>query len=59
MKKPSKAMVLLATLAICAGLAPMAAFAAEPTTIEVGSSAEFDNAVATVNAATSGEYVSS
>ncbi len=57
MKKPSKAMVLLATLAICAGLAPMAAFAAEPTTIEVGSSAEFDNAVATVNAATSGEYV--
>ena len=57
MKKPSKAMVLLATLAICAGLAPAAAFAAEPTTIEVGSSAEFDNAVITVNAATSGEYI--
>ena len=57
MKKPSKAMVLLATLAICAGLAPAAGFAAEPTTIEVGSSAEFDNAVITVNAATSGEYI--
>ena len=50
-------MVLLATLAICAGIAPAAGFAAEPTTIEVGSSAEFDNAVTTVNAATSGEYI--
>ena len=57
MKKPSKAMVLLATLAICAGIAPAAGFAAEPTTIEVGNSAEFDNAVTTVNAATSGEYI--
>lgn len=57
MKKPSKAMVLLATLAICVGIAPMAALAEEPTTIEVGTSAEFDTAVATVNAATSGEYV--
>lgn len=36
---------------------PISAFAATPTTIEAGSSSEFDNAVATVNAATSGEYI--
>ena len=36
---------------------PVSAFAATPTTIEVGNSSEFDSAVATVNAATSGEYV--
>ena len=36
---------------------PISALAATPTTIEVGSSAEFDNAVDTVNAATSGEYI--
>ena len=52
-----KTLVVLATLAICAGIAPAAGFAAEPTTIEVGNSAEFDNAVTTVNAATSGEYI--
>ena len=57
MKKMRKALVVLATLAICAGIAPAAGFAAEPTTIEVGSSTEFDNAVTTVNAATSGEYI--
>lgn len=36
---------------------PISAFAATPTTIEVSNSSEFDNAVATVNGATSGEYV--
>lgn len=36
---------------------PISAFAAMPTTIKVGSSSEFDSAVATVNAAPSGEYV--
>lgn len=36
---------------------PISAFAATPTTIEVSNSSEFDNAVATINAATSGEYI--
>ena len=36
---------------------PISAFAATPTTIEASNSREFDNAVATVNAATSGEYI--
>ena len=36
---------------------PISAFAATPTTIEASNSSEFDNAVATVNAATSGEYI--
>lgn len=36
---------------------PISAFAATPTTIKVGNSSEFDKAAATVNAATSGEYI--
>lgn len=36
---------------------PISAFAATPTTIEAGNSSEFNNAVATVNAATGGEYI--
>ena len=36
---------------------PISAFAATPTTIEAGNSSEFKKAVATVNAATSGEYI--
>lgn len=36
---------------------PISVFAATPTTIKVGSSSEFDKAVATVNAVPSGEYV--
>lgn len=36
---------------------PISAFAATPTTIKVGSSSEFKKAAATVNAATSGEYI--
>ncbi len=37
-------------------VAPQTAFAAEQTTIEVNTSSEFDDAVKTANAATSGEY---
>lgn len=37
-------------------IAPQAAFAAEQTTIEVSNSSEFNDAVKTANAATSGEY---
>lgn len=36
---------------------PISAFAATPTTIKAGNSSEFDKAAATVNAATSGEYI--
>lgn len=36
---------------------PISAFAATPTTIEASNSSEFDNAVDTVNSASSGEYV--
>ena len=57
MSKIRKALTFVAALALYALLMPISASAATPTTIEVGSSAEFDNAVATVNAATSGEYI--
>lgn len=57
MKNSSKLMMFFAALVMCIGIAPAAAFASEQTIIEVGSTAEFDNAVTTVNAATSGEYV--
>lgn len=36
---------------------PISAFAATPTTIKAGNSSEFNEVVATVNAATSGEYI--
>lgn len=48
---------LFTALAICVMIAPQAAFAAEQTTIEVGNSSEFNDAVSIANAATSGEYV--
>lgn len=48
---------LVAALALYALVMPISAFAATPTTIEVSNSSEFDNAVATINAATSGEYI--
>lgn len=57
MSKIRKALTFVAALALFALLMPISALAATPTTIEVGSSAEFDNAVDTVNAATSGEYI--
>lgn len=51
------ALTFVAALTLYALVMPISAFAATPTTIETGSSSEFDNAVATVNAATSGEYI--
>lgn len=55
-KKRIKTLLLFAVLAICAMVAPQTAFAAEQTTIEVSTSSEFNDAVKTANAATSGEY---
>ena len=52
-----RALAFVAALALYALVMPISAFAATPTTIEVSNSSEFDNAVATVNAATSGEYI--
>lgn len=51
------ALTFVAALALYALVMPISAFAATPTTIEVSNSSEFDNAVVTVNAATSGEYI--
>lgn len=51
------ALTFVAALALYALVMPISAFAGTPTTIEVSNSSEFDNAVATVNAATSGEYI--
>lgn len=52
-----RTLAFVAALALYALVMPISAFAATPTTIEVSNSSEFDNAVATVNAATSGEYI--
>ena len=54
--KIRRELALVAALVLYALVMPISAFAATPTTIEVGNSGEFNNAVATVNAATSGEY---
>lgn len=51
------ALTFVAALTLYALIMPISAFAETPTTIEAGNSSEFDNAVATVNAATSGEYI--
>lgn len=51
------ALTFVAALTLYALVMPISAFAATPTTIEASNSSEFDNAVATVNAATSGEYI--
>ncbi len=56
-KKHIRMLFLFTALAICVMIAPQAAFAAEQTTIEVGNSSEFNDAVSIANAATSGEYV--
>lgn len=50
-------LTFVAALALYALVMPISAFAATPTVIEVDNSSKFDNAVATVNNATSGEYV--
>lgn len=55
-KKRIRTLLLFAAFAICAMVAPQTAFAAEHTTIDVNNSQEFNNAVSTANAATSGEY---
>lgn len=52
-----RTLTFVAALALYALVMPISAFAATPTTIEVSNSSEFDNAVATINAATSGEYI--
>ena len=57
MSKIRRELALVAASALYVLVMPVSAFAATPTTIEVGNSSEFDSAVATVNAATSGEYV--
>ena len=57
MSNISRALTFVAALALYALVMPISAFAATPTTIEVSNSSEFDNAVATINAATSGEYI--
>lgn len=57
MKILGRALALMAIFASCVLAAPALAFAAEPIVIEVGSGAEFDNAVATINGAAGGEYV--
>lgn len=57
MSKIRRALTFVAALALYALVMPISAFAATPTVIEVDNSSKFDNAVATVNNATSGEYV--
>lgn len=56
-KTLDRALALMTLLVACVLAVPALAFAAEPTIIEVGSGSEFNNAVATINAATSGDYV--
>lgn len=57
MSKKRRVLTFVAALALYALTMPISAFAATPTTIEARNSSEFNNAVATVNAATSGEYI--
>ena len=57
MKTLGRALALMTLLVSCVLAVPALAFAAEPTVIEVGSGAEFDNAVATINGAAGGDYV--
>lgn len=57
MSKFRRALTFVVALVLYALIMPISAFAATPTVIEVDNSSKFDNAVATVNNATSGEYV--
>ena len=57
MSKIRRVLTFVAALALYALAGPVSAFAATPTTIEAGNSSEFNNAVDTVNSASSGEYV--
>lgn len=56
-KTLGRALALITVLISCVFAAPALAVAAEPTVIEVGSDAEFSNAVATINGAAGGDYV--
>ena len=56
-KTLGRALALITVLISCVFAAPALAFAAEPTVIEVGSDAEFSDAVATINGAADGDYV--
>lgn len=57
MSKTHRALTFVAALVLYALVMPISAFAATPTVIEVGNRSQFESAVATVNAAPSGEYV--
>lgn len=57
MSKKRRVLAFVVALALYTLALPISAFAATPTTIEAGNSSEFNKAVATVNAATSGEYI--
>lgn len=56
-KTLGRALALITVLVSCVFAAPALALAAEPTVIEVGSDAEFSDAVATINGAAGGDYV--
>jgi hypothetical protein len=55
--KKRRVLAFVVALALYALALPISAFAATPTTIKAGNSSEFNKAVATVNAATSGKYI--
>lgn len=57
MSKKRRVLAFVVALALYTLALPISAFAATPTTIGAGNSSEFNKAVATVNAATSGEYI--
>ena len=57
MSKKRRVLAFVVALALYALALPISAFAATPTTIKAGNSSEFNKAVATVNAATSGKYI--
>lgn len=57
MSKKRRVLTFVAALVLYALAMPISAFAVTPTIIKADNSSEFDNAVATVNAATSGEYI--
>ena len=57
MSKKRRVLAFVVALALYTLALPISAFAATPTTIKAGNSSEFNEAVATVNAATSGEYI--
>lgn len=57
MSKKRRVLTFVAALVLYVLAMPISAFAVTPTIIKADNSSEFDNAVATVNAATGGEYI--